>query len=98
MSVPGHTAQSNPKDLETTAELPVLDVGEYEAKIARDELSHTDTWSALPAPLSVAPAPPADETARAQHAQLEENLKSLSASLQEFEERLAQKGESLSAM
>ena len=49
MSVPGHTAQSNSTDLETTAELPVLDVADYEARSAREQLSQTDTWAALPA-------------------------------------------------
>ena len=77
-------------DLETTAELPVLDVASYEA--ARS--SNTDTWVA-PSPLAretpeeSAPAkPPAA-------AKLEVSLHALSDNLREVEERLKRKGERL---
>jgi chromosome segregation ATPase len=77
-------------DLETTAELPVLDVASYEA--ARS--SNTDTWVA-PSPLaretpeeSVPAKPPAA-------AKLEVSLHALSDNLREVEERLKRKGERL---
>lgn len=94
MSVHRHSAP-NPSDLETTAELPVLDVAAYEAQHA-DRLSSTDTW-ATPAP----PASPAraDDAPITQHRnRVEDDLRALSVSLREFEERLALKGARLNAL
>ena len=77
-------------DLETTAELPVLDVASYEA--ARS--NNTDTWVA-PSPLAreapeeFAPAKPPVT------AKLEVSLHALSDNLREVEERLKRKGERL---
>ncbi len=77
-------------DIETTAELPVLDVASYEA--ARS--SNTDTW--------VAPSPLARETPEDTPpgkspvaAKLEVSLHALSDNLREVEERLKRKGERL---
>jgi chromosome segregation ATPase len=81
-------------DLETTAELPVLDVAAYEAAHAHGELSSTDTWVA-PAPAELRVRPPDDGPSLERHNRLEDDLKALSASLREFEERLAHKGERL---
>jgi chromosome segregation ATPase len=45
------TAPSPESDLETTAELPVLDVAAYEATVTQERLSNTDTW-AIQSPLA----------------------------------------------
>jgi len=75
-------------DLEATAELPVLEVAASDSAVTVDRLASTDTWSAL-APVLV-PEPAADDKeAVRQRNRLESDLKSLSTSLQEFEERLA---------
>jgi chromosome segregation ATPase len=77
-------------ELETTAELPVLDVASYEAAHS----SNTDTWVA-PSPLArealEEPAPAKSPVA----AKLELSLHALSDNLREVEERLARKGERL---
>ena len=87
MSVPRHTVQEH-ADLETTAELPVLDVAAYEAKLDVDQGPGASTVR-----LPVLAAPPAPDVAeapsRSYRGRLEEDLKSLSTSLVEFEERLA---------
>src|ERR1700686_4373595 len=47
MSVQRKSSPSSPpaeSDLETTAELPVLDVAAYEASGAEERLGNTDTW------------------------------------------------------
>jgi chromosome segregation ATPase len=94
MSVHRQTAP-NQSDLETTAELPVLDVAAYEAQHG-DRLASTDTWVAPPLPASPART---DEAAAQQHRnRVEDDLRALSLSLREFEERLALKGERLSAI
>lgn len=96
MSVSQPTEQrlESSADLETTAELPALDVAAYEAAQSQRELSATDTW-VVPTPAAHArtarPEPPAVPPSR-----LEDDLKALSANLREFEERLAHKGERLS--
>jgi chromosome segregation ATPase len=94
MSVQRNTAASSASDLEETAELPVLDVAAYEAQSPLDPFSGTDTW--------VAPAPPApsrdDAALLRQRNRLEEDFKSLSANLRAVEERLALKGERLTAI
>ncbi|MCW5570940.1 MAG: hypothetical protein KIT78_07570, partial [Steroidobacteraceae bacterium] len=85
-------------DTESTAELPVLD----------DPLSSTDTWAvgALPAPQG-APASVEDEIgalrtdlaqAAEQRSALEVDLRSLSSSLRDVEERLRRKGERLASL
>ena len=77
-------------DIETTAELPVLDVASYEA--ARS--NNTDTWVA-PSPLAretPEESPPAKPPAAAK---LEVSLHALSDNLREVEERLKRKGERL---
>jgi len=93
MSVQRQSAPSNEVDLESTAELPVLDV----ADVAAEHVSSTDTWivpTAL-APLTAAPSEPlVDERST----QLEINLRALSTSLQDVEERLTRKGERLTEL
>jgi len=92
------------EDLETTAELPALDVAAYEA--AHPELTATDTW-AFPAPAAPHIARPdggahagsaADGSAVAAHRRLEDDLKALAANLRELEEGLAHKGERLTTL
>jgi len=83
-------------DLEATAELPVLEVAASDQAAMVDRLANTDTWTAL-APV-LTPEVPDDREALKQRNRLESDLKSLSASLQEFEERLALKGEHLTAL
>lgn len=83
-------------ELETTAELPVLDVAAYEA--AHPELSATDTWVATAPPHSPPPPRASDDGALEQHRRLEDDLRTLSASLRDFEEQLAHKGERLAAI
>jgi chromosome segregation ATPase len=105
MSVQRQTLPTSKEaDIEITAELPVLDVAAYEAAALTDEKgSSTDTWHmpALPASAAAtvaaaAPAvstpvsPPVDRTM-----QLEIDLRALSASLRDVEERLTRKGERL---
>ena len=91
---------SKDADIEITAELPVLDVAAYESAMTEEKASGTDTWH-LPA-LSVntptglastAPAPAAPPVDRTM--QLEIDLRALSASLRDVEERLTRKGERL---
>ena len=101
-------------DLETTAELPVLDVAAYEAAAAataETRTSATDTWiipaqtadgaaeAAPSAPTNVAVAAVAGSTvADEKRAQVEVSLHALSDNLREVEERLKYKGERLSEM
>ena len=44
MSVPRQSMPPKDGDLETTAELPVLDVAAYEAAIKEERSGSTDTW------------------------------------------------------
>ena len=102
MSVPRESVPSRDEDLESTAELPVLDVANYEAKLSDERAGHSDTWviphsvstAAAVAHVTTTPAvaPPADDAARTQ---LEIDLRSLSESLRDVEERLTRKGERL---
>ena len=82
-------------DLETTAELPVLDVAAYEAA-AEERSGSTDTWimpsSALREPSPEALAAAATDDKRTQ---VEVSLHALSENLREVEERLERKGERL---
>jgi chromosome segregation ATPase len=107
MSVPRQSVPTNPsipirdEDLESTAELPVLDVASYEAKLADERTSHSDTW-VIPPSVSTAAAiahvsgavtaAPQEDPARTQ---LEVDLRALSESLRDVEERLTRKGERL---
>jgi chromosome segregation ATPase len=100
MSVPRQSIPTRDEDLESTAELPVLDVANYEAKLAEERNGHSDTWIIPPSVStaaavahveSVPPAPPPD----GERIQLEVDLRSLSASLRDVEERLTRKGERL---
>ena len=43
-SSPSPTSPAAESDLETTAELPVLDVAAYEAATTEERLGNTDTW------------------------------------------------------
>jgi chromosome segregation ATPase len=109
MSVQQQSVPAKDADLETTAELPVLDVAAYEA--AREERSGgTDTWH-MPAPnmqalhAAAASAAAANTAAvgeasavavaESRTARLETDLRSLSESLRDVEERLTRKGERL---
>ncbi len=97
MSMPRYPASSGPSDLETTAELPPLDVAAYEADRRQPELGNTDTWVA---PVLAAPrSGKVDQGSPAQQSTaLENDLQSLSASLKEFEARLAAKDERLTVI
>ncbi|HTW37865.1 MAG TPA: FHA domain-containing protein [Steroidobacteraceae bacterium] len=89
MSVPRHTVQDSP-DLETTAELPVLDVAAYEAAQEQGEPGGATSDAIAPGAAALdAPAPGATGSYRGR---LEEDLKALSTNLREFEERLAAQG------
>jgi chromosome segregation ATPase len=98
MSVPRQSVPTRDEDLESTAELPVLDVANYEAKLAEEGAGHTDTWVIPPsvstalAVAHVSEAAPVNDAARTQ---LEVDLRALSESLREVEERLTRKGERL---
>jgi chromosome segregation ATPase len=91
---------SKDADIEITAELPVLDVAAYEAAMTDEKASSTDTWhlpalsvntpTGLATPAPAPAAPPVDRTM-----QLEIDLRALSASLRDVEERLTRKGERL---
>ncbi len=96
-------------DLETTAELPVLDVAAYEAaaaSAAEARTGTTDTWiipsqtadaaaEVAPSPLDVAVAAAAGAAVDEKRTQLEVSLHALSDNLREVEERLKYKGERL---
>jgi predicted nucleic acid-binding Zn-ribbon protein len=96
MSVPRHTVHDHP-DLESTAELPVLDVAALEA--TQDQIAPAAAEATLPdlRPVVAAPAVPA-AVSGAYRGPLEEDLKSLSASLRTFEERLAAQGKRSTAL
>ena len=102
MSVQRQSVPPTDADLETTAELPVLDVAAYEAALTDERSGSTDTWH-LPAlsPQAVAAAaanlaapPVADERSL----QLEVDLRSLSENLRDVEDRLSRKGERLNEL
>lgn len=94
MSVQRHSIPSKDADLETTAELPVLDVAVFEANLAEDRTGSTDTWH-MPALQMPAGAQAPADTADEHTLQLEVDLRALSASLRDVEERLTRKGERL---
>lgn len=94
---------SKDADLETTAELPVLDVAAYEAALAEERSGSTDTWhmpavspAAIAAAAAAAAAPAIAHDERSK--QLEIDLRSLSESLRDVEGRLTRKGERLAEL
>jgi chromosome segregation ATPase len=96
MSVPRQSVPtSKDPDLETTAELPVLDVAAYEAAMS-EQAGSTDTFRmpALQVPSAAAPATPV-QVPEERTMQLEYDLRSLSESLRDVEGRLTRKGERL---
>ena len=93
MSVQRQSVPSNEVDLESTAELPVLDV----ADAAAEHASSTDTWIA-PTGLANLPAAPSEPLVDERSTQLEINLRALSTSLKDVEERLTRKGERLTEL
>jgi chromosome segregation ATPase len=104
-----HHSTSSEVDLDTTAELPVLDVAAHEARTADERLNNTDTWIIPPPTLRVAsreaPASDAPEaraadarpssTTQDARTELETNLRALSANLGDLEDRLKRKVEQL---
>lgn len=84
----------NEADLEITAELPVLDVAAFEASRQEEQLSSTDTWivpaGGWPAPAQTPTAPDDGERTK-----VEMDLRALSETLREVEERLTRKGQRL---
>ncbi len=62
MSLPRHPPPPDPVDLETTSELPALEISGYEAERRQHELSSTDTW--------VAPVPELETRLAAKDARL----------------------------
>ena len=105
MSVQRMSVPAKDQDLEETAELPVLDVAAFEARSGQDKQTHeahgaTDTWITSPPAAPVAPPPsvavPArDPPSNKQLSRLEEDLRSVSNTLRDVEERLTLKGERL---
>jgi chromosome segregation ATPase len=93
MSVQRQSVPSNDEDLDSTAELPVLEV----AELATEHVASTDTW-VMPSGLAALGAPPADPSAEDRSIQLEINLRALSTSLKDVEERLTRKGERLNEL
>jgi chromosome segregation ATPase len=93
MSVQRQSVPSNDEDLESTAELPVLEV----ADLATEHGTSTDTW-VIPSGLAALAASPADPSAEDRSIQLEINLRALSTSLKDVEERLIRKGERLNEL
>ena len=106
-ATPVHST-SKEADVETTAELPVLDVAAYEAALSEERSGSTDTWhlpalqssaaghaaAAVSAHAAATPGTPAS-TPVDRTMQLEIDLRSLSESLRDVEERLTRKGERL---
>jgi chromosome segregation ATPase len=92
-------------DLESTAELPVLDVAAYEQALGEEHSGSTDTWhmpalrdpSATAAVAASVPSP-AQQMAEDRSKQLEIDLRSLSESLRDVEGRLTRKGERLAEL
>src|ERR1700687_2150414 len=93
MSVQRQSVPSSEVDLESTAELPVLDV----AEMATEQVSSTDTWI-VPVSLSTLAAAASEPLVDERSTQLENNLRALSTSLQDVEERLTRKGERLTEL
>ena len=87
--------QTNPttdrEDLDSTAELPVLDIAALETHAAEERNGSTDTWIIPPPTLRVASevvdSPPSADA----RTELETNLRALSANLGDLEDRLKRK-------
>jgi len=95
MNVRKSSAPSNEEDLESTAELPVLDVAALESRAAEEQRTgSTDTWIIPPPTLRVAPEVPVASTADSR-SEIETNLRAVSANLADLEERLKRKVEQL---
>src|SRR5262245_25050936 len=107
MSVPRQSVPNSrdKDDLESTAELPVLDVAAYEQALGEEHSGSTDTWhmpalrdpSATGAVAAAVPTP-AQQIAEDRSKQLEIDLRSLSESLRDVEGRLTRKGERLAEL
>jgi chromosome segregation ATPase len=100
MSVQRQSAPSKDADLETTAELPVLDVAAYEAAVNEERSGSTDTWhvpaiNAQAAQAASASGAAAIAAAEDRSLQLETDLRSLAENLRDVEERLTRRGERL---
>jgi len=93
MSVQRQSVPPSEVDLESTAELPVLDV----ADSAAEPIVSTDTWI-IPAGLSTLAPAPSEPLVDERSTQLEINLRALSTSLKDVEERLTRKGERLTEL
>jgi hypothetical protein len=91
MSVQRKSVPASEADLESTAELPVLDVAAYEAGTTEERVSSTDTW-VIPASAAAAMA---SAVVDEQRTHIEADLRALSANLREVEERLTRKGQRL---
>jgi chromosome segregation ATPase len=96
MSVQRQSSTPDEADLESTAELPVLDVVAFEAA-AEERLGNTDTWIIPPPMVRVADEAPGAAAAPTPdlRTQLEIDLRTLAANLRDVEERLTRKGERL---
>src|SRR5829696_6502928 len=94
MSVQRKSNPPSEADLESTAELPVLDVAAYEATMTPQQLTSTDTWVI---PASARPGAPTHAAAAGeeQRTQIEADLSALGANLREVEEQLTRKGQRL---
>ena len=103
-----HHSTSNDVDLDSTAELPVLDIAAAESHTAEERLTNSDTWIVPPPPLRVATGTEAAAEARIlatearaiapghdAHSELETNLRALAANLGDVEDRLQRKVEQL---
>jgi chromosome segregation ATPase len=82
------SAPAKDQDLEATAELPVLDIATYESRQPQSSTPAT-------APVSVASSPARDGASNKQLSRLEDDLRSLSNTLRDVEERLSLKGQRL---
>ena len=105
MNVQRHSTADD-VDLDSTAELPVLDVAVHEARAAEERAGSTDTWIIPPPTLRVASEvsaasvahPAANSSSGAStdvRTELETNLRALSANLGDVEDRLKRKVEQL---
>src|SRR5262245_28308943 len=99
MSVQRQSIPPKDEDLESTAELPVLDVAAFEAGPAEERSGNTDTWH-MPANVQAAQAAAANAAAAQSAAedrshQLETDLRALAENLRDVEGRLTRKGERL---
>jgi chromosome segregation ATPase len=106
-----HHSTSNDLDLDSTAELPVLEIAVPDTEAPEERLTSTDTWIIPPPTLRVASdadkevrlvtgtaessEAPAPASLRDARSGLETNLRALSANLGDLEDRLKRKVEQL---